>query len=84
MESEIDGQDGMILTLPRTRMRSLRSYKQIERLYDETDILGVSLRDTINDWLELMSDVYLWVLGSYLAHEVIVLNGDLRMRSATT
>jgi hypothetical protein len=47
--SEVDGQDGMILTLPRTRMRNLRSYKQMERLYDETDIIGVSLKDTIND-----------------------------------
>jgi hypothetical protein len=38
----------MILTLPRIRMRNLRSYKQIERLYDETDILGVSLKHNIN------------------------------------
>jgi hypothetical protein len=30
-------------------MRNLRSYKQMERLYDETDIIGVSLKDTIND-----------------------------------
>ncbi len=48
IESEIDGLDGMILTLPRIRMRNLRFYKQIERLYDETDILGVSLKHTIN------------------------------------
>jgi hypothetical protein len=49
-ESEIDGQDsdGIILTLPRIRIRNLRSYKQIERFYDETDILGVSLKHTIN------------------------------------
>ena len=39
----------MIPTLPRIRMRNLRSYKQIECLYDETDIIGVSLKDDIND-----------------------------------
>ena len=39
----------MILTLPRIKMRNLRSYEYIEHLYDEIDILGVSLKDTIND-----------------------------------
>jgi hypothetical protein len=37
----------MILTLPRIRMRNLRFYKQIERLYDETDI-RVTLKHAIN------------------------------------
>jgi hypothetical protein len=49
----------MILTLPRIRTRNLRFYKQIERLHDETNILGVNLKDTINGWLEVMSEFYL-------------------------
>ena len=38
----------MILTLPIIRMRNLRSYKQIDCLYDETNILGVSLKYIID------------------------------------
>jgi len=57
IESEIDGQDVMILTLPRTRMRKLRFYKQIKRLYDKTGVLGARLKDIVNRWLELVFEV---------------------------
>jgi hypothetical protein len=55
----------MILTFPRIRRRNLRSYKRIERLHDETNILGVNLKDTINGRLELVSEVYLYVTLAY-------------------
>ena len=38
----------MIPTLPRTKIRNLRSYEWIKCVYDETGILGARLKDIIN------------------------------------
>ena len=46
--SEIGGEDDMVPTLPRIRMRNLRFYEQMERVDDETGVLGARLMDIIN------------------------------------